>query len=601
MANFIIVVDRNLQRRSHFIQTIEPLLPPVAGLITQSCTSGDFHACWAAHPSAPISSIASDESAAVVWGDAIIPGESTRMDAESLSTLWQNAPHQGLPPFDGFFAAVVYHPHLGLTVAADILGLFPIYYYTHGDVALVASSPELLRYHPLFKAEFNPPGLVGILLTNGLINGQILWKNVRRLDAGYTLLWQLGETTKEVKQYEIFDATQQESLAKQTFSEHLEIVEQLLSQTLQRHAPTGQPYSLLLSGGLDSRMLAGFLHEQDIHPIALTLGKRTDLEMECAVPVARCLGLQHHTADIAYENYPTYADTLIQWEHLTNGNNCIMDWGIHTHLNRFAPRFVAGYLLDRIIGGKATYSLSPQSLSFDTFFNQGVNLWGWQPQILEQLLRRDVFDELIPETLDQIHSIYNSYSQEEYKRAWWFELRHRQRFHVGCAAWQGCFGAWPILPVLDLQLLKTTAVLPETTLAQRRVQKAVVTTRFPQLAALPLDRNDYDVEPLKPSKLRSSLARFYRLQRRWRRLQQKLGIERRYYFRIYDINNPGWQAVRHKAEPYRPLVGHLFNETTLNTLLPPPNVPLQFHRDPITEASGIKAMLGFLLWSKQHL
>ncbi|MEW6492479.1 MAG: hypothetical protein AB1589_08210, partial [Cyanobacteriota bacterium] len=165
----------------------------------------------------------------------------------------------------------------------------------------------------------------------------------------------------------------------------------------------------------------------------------------------------------------------------------------------------------------------------------------------------------------------------------------------------GCFGAWPVLPVLDLQLLKTTAVLPETTLAQRRVQKAVVTTRFPQLAALPLDRNDYDVEPLKPSQLRSSLARLYRLQRRWRRFQQKLGIERRYYFRIYDINNPGWQAVRQQAEPYRPFVGHLFNETSLNSLLPPPDVPLQFRRDPITEASGIKAMLGFLLWTKKHL
>jgi asparagine synthase (glutamine-hydrolysing) len=347
-------------------------------------------------------------------------------------------------------------------------------------------------------------------------------------------------------------------------------------------------------------MLAGFMHQQGMNLSALTLGKRTDLEMECAIPVARTLGLKHHKADISFENYPVYAETLIKWEHLTNGSSCLMDWGIHEYLSPLAPRFVAGYLLDRVIGGKATYSLSLQSLSFESFFYEGVNRWGFPPEFLEKLLRREVFNELIPHTLAQIQAVYNSYAQEEYKRAWWFELRHRQRFHVGCAAWQQCFGAWPILPVLDLQLLNTAAVLPETTLAQRRVQNELVYKRFGQLAALPLDRNDYDVEPLKPSQMRSSLARLYRLQRRWRKLQQKLGFERRYYFRIYDINNPGWQAIRQKAEPYRSLVNHLFDERVLDSLLVPPDVPFQFRHDPITEASGIKTLLGFLLWSKNH-
>ncbi|HEY9673427.1 MAG TPA: asparagine synthase-related protein [Waterburya sp.] len=601
MANFLIIVDPEPERRSHFIQMIEPLLPPVEGLITNSCTSNDFHAIWAAHPSAPVSWVASPEGAAVVWGEAIIPGESTRINAESLRNIWKESANQTLPPFDGFYAAVAYHPHYGVTVTADILGLFPIYYYTDGNVALVASSPELFRYHPRFKAEFNPAGLVGILLTNGVVSGQTLWQDVQRLDAGHALIWQPEKTPKEAQQYEIPNSTPDESLANLAFSEHLDLVEQLLSQTLKRHAPVGQNYSLLLSGGLDSRMLAGFLHEQGINPVALTLGKRSDLEMKCAVPVARCLGLQHHTANIPFENYPNYAQTLMQWEHLTNGSNCIMDWGIHTHLNHLAPRAVAGYLLDRVIGGKATYSLSISSLSFETFFNEGANRWGFRPEILEKLLSKEVFDGLVPHTLDQIQTVYNSYAQEEFKRAWWFELRHRQRFHVGCAAWQACFGGWPVLPVLDLQLLNTAAILPESTLAERRVQKELVCTRFPKLAALPLDRNDYDVEPLKPSQLRSSLARLYRLQRRWRRFQQKLGIEPRYYFRIYDINNPGWQEVRRQAEPYRPLVRHLFDETIFDSLVSPPDVPIQLRRDPITEASAIKAMLGFLLWSKEHL
>ena len=74
MANFIIVIDPDPQRRSHFIQTIQPLLPPVEDLITNSCTSDNFHAIWAAIPHAPISYVADEEGAAVILGDAIKSG-----------------------------------------------------------------------------------------------------------------------------------------------------------------------------------------------------------------------------------------------------------------------------------------------------------------------------------------------------------------------------------------------------------------------------------------------------------------------------------------------------------------------------------------------
>jgi hypothetical protein len=49
------------------------------------------------------------------------------------------------------------------------------------------------------------------------------------------------------------------------------------------------------------------------------------------------------------------------------------------------------------------------------------------------------------------------------------------------------------------------------------------------------------------------------------------------------------------------LVRHLFDEKVFDSLLPPPDVPVPFRGDPIIEASGIKALLGFLLWSKENL
>ncbi|MGQ4647679.1 asparagine synthase-related protein [Lyngbya aestuarii] len=600
MANFIIVFDPDPERRSQFTKTVEPLLPIVDGLITNSCTTGNLWAGWAAHQNAPVSWVSDAQGAGFIWGDAIPPHKSSPIDPRKLRILWQNAADSNLPAFDGFYAAVTYHPDFGLTVGADYLGLFPVYYYISGDVALVASTPELFKHHPLFRQAFNPAGLVGILLTNGLFNGQTLWQNVQRLAAGHVLVWKPATFPREIQQHQLL-GNQSSQLNSLTFAEHLDILDQALDQAITRQVRKEEPCGLLLSGGLDSRMLAGFLGREGIKPIALSLGNRSDLEIECALGVVKQLGLEHRLAAISLDDYPAYADLLIKGEHLANGFNWVMNWSLAAHLSSLAPKVINGYLLDLVLGGKIPYALSQDNLSFETFFFQGVNRWGLSPDLLERLLRQEVFGELVQDTLAQIRAVYESYSDIEFRKAWYFEIYHRQRFHVGSAAWQLSFAAWPIMPTLDQQLLEITAALPVKTIAKRKAQNQLLCTRFPQLAQLPLDRNAFNVEPLLSSKNRQRFARFWRWQRKFRQWQQKLGYERRYYYRIYDLNNIGWRAIRQQAEPYREQVQHLLHLEVLNTLLPTPDQPWQYSLDSITEASGVKALLGLLLWSRDNL
>jgi asparagine synthase (glutamine-hydrolysing) len=166
----------------------------------------------------------------------------------------------------------------------------------------------------------------------------------------------------------------------------------------------------------------------------------------------------------------------------------------------------------------------------------------------------------------------NDYSDLELRRAWGFKLYHSNRFVMGSGAWRISFAAWPILPVLDRKLLELVSILPETTMGKRFAQKELVRTRFPRLAELPLDRNGWNIEPLQPSPLRQKLAPLWIAQQKWRRLQQQFGYERRRYYRVLNLNNPGWQAVRRQAEPYRVKVSHLFQKTMLDELLPSPNI-----------------------------
>lgn len=602
MANFIVVIDPDTQRRTRFIKAIKPALSPVDGLLTNACSTGDFCAVWSAEARAPVSHIADDNGAAVIWGDAISKTESDRMDAARLRNLWSDSLHRSKAVFNGFYAAVVYRPGSGLIAGADILGIFPVYYWVSGDILLIGSSPELFRYHPAFRIKFNPAGLVGILLTMHMFDGQTLLAGVRRLAAGHLLLWQPETTAVEVLQYKLGVSQRYFSLP---FSAHVDILDQAVDETIARHAPTDGDYTLLLSGGLDSRMLAGYLNEKGVSTTALTLGVSTDLEMQRAIPVARTLGLRHCAADIAFNEYPLCASLQAKWEHVANGFNFIMNWGVHSHLRNFAPRVIMGHVTDAVVGTSyitQAYSPSSKTMSFEAFF-ANINRWGIRPDILKRLLRRRVFGNLVEQTVARITTVYESYSKLESHRAWCFNLYNRQRFHVGSAAWALSFGAWPVIPALDRRLLESAAGMPASTIAERRAEIELLCKRFPKLAALPIDRNSYNTEPLRP-RLRYQVAKYIynhlRPLRSLGRVRKDGDGERRYYFRIYDFNSPGWLAVRRQAEPYRERLFHLLHRDVLEELLPAPDVPVSFE-DGIIEASGLKLLLGFMLWSKDHL
>jgi asparagine synthase (glutamine-hydrolysing) len=266
-------------------------------------------------------------------------------------------------------------------------------------------------------------------------------------------------------------------------------------------------------------------------------------------------------------------------------------------------------MMDPVVGGShITWAYSSQSdkWSFDTFFAR-INRYGIQIDVLKRLLRREAFGDLVEETVARIKKAYESFAELESQRAWCFDLYHRQRFHVGGDAWAFSFGAWPVLPVLDRELLESVGGMPAATLIDRRAQKELLCNRFPELAALPLDRNSHNTIALKPTlpswvkyRLREHLRDRLDPVRDWLPVIRRPKAEDRYYYRTYDLNGPGWRAVRHLAEPHRERVLHLFDKKSLGTLLPPSHVPLQL-QDEIIDSSGLKSMLGFLLWSQDHL
>jgi len=351
--------------------------------------------------------------------------------------------------------------------------------------------------------------------------------------------------------------------------------------------------------------LGGYLREEGTETIALTLGLPTDIEMQCAIPVARSLGFPHRAAEIASDLYAQNAALCAAWEHLAAGFNGVLWWGLRDDLRDLGSEVVSGIALDSAIAPHLLYeggSDRSRGLSFGKLFDS-YNRWGIRADLLARLLRPKIFKDLIPETIARIQTIYDGYSDLDSKRAWCFQLHHRARFHTGSMGWQFSLGAWPVLPVLDRQVLASAGGMPIATIGARRAENELLCKRFPKLAALPLDRNTFDTRPLKPRiryLLASQLSQRLTTFRRRLLPEHQRSLERRYYYRIYDFNSPGWAAVRKVAEPHRARTFDFFEKDVLQELLPGPDVSLRF-KDGIIDASGLKMLTGFFLWSKDHV
>lgn len=600
MANFVIIVDPDERRRSSFIDKVRLVLPLVEGLTQSSCTTGDFASAWACESRAPVTQATRDGERTVLWGDAIPGPGSERITAAELQKIW-GAPNATPPAiFDGFYAGVTYSGERGLIVGADPLGIFPVYYWSAADVVLVASSPEPFRYHPLFRPRFNPEALVGILLTGRLLDGhQLLWRDVRRLGAGHALVYRTGGQPREERQYEVRASRRYFDLP---LAGHVRLFENALDEAVARHVARDSTVTLALSGGLDSRMLAGFLHERGVRVVAATNGVPTDIDMQFAIQVARALGYEHRAlvdSSFPRDRFLSAAEREAGWVHLVGGFNSVDPWVSYPELRQLPSPVVAGYLMTHVVGGcgvDRAYSPASVSMSFDNFF-AWINAWGFQPTVLRTLLRREVFADLIDDTIAQTRRVYESYADLESQRAWCFYLYHDQRFFIGRTGWQLSFGGWPVYPGMDRVVLEVAAGMPAAALAERRAQIELLCKRFPRLAQLPLERDSGDLTPPRPRfrwLLEQALRQYLIPHRRDR------GGERRYFHRTWDFNGPTWTAIRHHAEPYRERVRDLFDERVLAQLLPPPETPLQV-REGILDSAGPKSLLGFLLWAKDRL
>jgi len=547
--------------------------------------SGAIAIIWQANASAPVSVLQEPACVSVVWGDALRGAESTRATAADIAHGWGGEVEQGGPShptaYDGFYAAVVARD-TEVVIGADLLGLFPVYYATAGDVLVAGSSAEAFRAHPLFDDELDVTALIGYLLTGGPFDGRTIVRGVRRLGAGTLLRWQGSGRITEQPHYQLpvgerIDAT--------SLGEQVELYDHVLGGAVRRHVAPHADVDVLLSGGRDSRLLAGYLADVRTPRDTLTLGRAQDHDAACAARVARALGMPHRTCDIPFERFSEYADRSVRVEQLAGGMSTVHTWGALELLGGAGGALLSGYLLE-----VRQIDPLPQSRAEMLAWTHAHAL---TPERLLPMLRSEALRRSLRDVVRCIETRYEALTPNATERSWQWLASVYARFHAGAVPWRLSFARWPVLPILDRAVLELMVALPRRSTASRRLQDELLRRRFPHLARLPLDRNSADVRPLVPSLGWHLSAGTQFLFNRLRGTVDQ--TERRYFARMYDFDNPGWRAIRRAAEPARRSLDEWFVPSALAALVPPPETAAA-HTDRINQGFGPKSLVGFMRW-----
>jgi asparagine synthase (glutamine-hydrolysing) len=214
----------------------------------------------------------------------------TNGDTEVLLHLYEEYGDRFAERLRGMFAIAIWDARRRrLVLARDRFGIKPLYYRAKADELAFASE---LRALP--RGEIDLDALEAFLAFNSIPAPLTIFREVRKLPAGHLLLWEDGRI-----RVERFARPAPAPVEQLRDDEEAELVEELrarVGDSVRAHLVSDVPVGVLLSGGIDSSLLAALAAEESTEPLrtfSIGFEERSFDELADARRVAERYGTQH--------------------------------------------------------------------------------------------------------------------------------------------------------------------------------------------------------------------------------------------------------------------------------------------------------------------
>jgi asparagine synthase (glutamine-hydrolysing) len=215
----------------------------------------------------------------------------TRCDTEALVHLYEEHGVGFAERLRGMFAVAIWDaPRRRLVLARDRYGIKPLYYRHAGDELRFASEVRALP-----RGEIDLDALEAFLAFNSIPAPYSIFREVRKLPAGHVLVWEHGGVSLE--RYARPGPVSEGELRNDDEAELVEELRARLRDSVRAHLLSDVPVGVLLSGGVDSAVLAALAAQETpkpVHTFTIGFAERSFDERADARLVAERYGTEHH-------------------------------------------------------------------------------------------------------------------------------------------------------------------------------------------------------------------------------------------------------------------------------------------------------------------
>lgn len=236
---------------------------------------------------------------------------STNTDSETLIHGYEEWGKEGLlSKLRGMFAFVIYdRKNKSVFGARDHFGIKPFYYYKGKDVLLFGSESKSFLEHPEFVKELNEERLPDFMTFGCLPGDETFFRNVYKLLPGHYLTYENGQLDINMYWEPKFEVD--ESLTDEKVADKLD---EIISESVDKHVIADVPYCSFLSSGVDSSYIAYELKEgqkaDDLTTYTIDFEDKRYSERAHAKELADELGIKNIAREVTADEYITDAEKI---------------------------------------------------------------------------------------------------------------------------------------------------------------------------------------------------------------------------------------------------------------------------------------------------
>lgn len=222
-------------------------------------------------------------------------GFRTRSDTEVLLAKYAAAGVEAFRSFNGMFAIAVWDREKEeLVLARDRIGVKPLYYAVANGELVFASELKALLLHPAVERRLDLLSVSKYFSYGYVPTPATIFAGVQKLEAGFYL--RFGRNGLEKHSY--WDLPLDDNApSSRNVDEWADDLLALLRDGIAKRLRSDVPVGLLLSGGLDSSLVAALAAEQSeqrLHSFSIGFDERSYDESPYARRVASHIGTEHH-------------------------------------------------------------------------------------------------------------------------------------------------------------------------------------------------------------------------------------------------------------------------------------------------------------------